>query len=321
MKTKKWLVIAAALVLLGGIVFVGVMTALRWNYQSLSTYNYVTNTYEISEAFDNISIDTTTAEIEFVRSADGKCKVECHDEENVTYAVRAENGTLFVERIDEISGLIAQTGINFDTAKITVYLPKTQYASLLIKESTGDVKIPSDFDFKDVEIALNTGNVNFGASASETVKIETSTGDICTENTAVGSLDLTVTTGAVTASGVSCKGDFSLKVSTGMAELNDVRCKSFVSSGNTGEIVLRDVIAEEKLSIERSTGGVRFENSDAAEIYVKTDTGYVMGTLRSDKVFIAQSDTGNVDVPKTTDGGKCEITTATGEIEIEINAQ
>lgn len=29
MKTKKWLVIAAALVLLGGIVFVGVMTALR----------------------------------------------------------------------------------------------------------------------------------------------------------------------------------------------------------------------------------------------------------------------------------------------------
>lgn len=321
MKTKKWLVIAAALVLFGGIVFVGVMTALRWNYQSLSTYNYVTNTYEVGEAFDSISIDTTTAEIEFVRSADGKCKVECYDEENVTYDVRAENGTLRVERIDERSGLIAYTGINFDTAKITVCLPKTQYASLLIKESTGDVKIPSDFEFKDVEIALNTGNVNFGGSASETVKIETSTGDICTENTAVGALDLTVTTGVVTASGVSCKGDFSLKVSTGMAELNDVRCKNFVSSGNTGEIVLRDVIAEEKLSIERSTGGVRFENSDAAEIYVKTDTGYVTGTLRSDKVFIAQSDTGNVDVPKTTDGGKCEITTATGEIEIAINAQ
>ena len=42
------------------------------------------------------------------------------------------------------------------------------------------------------------------------------------------------------------------------------------------------------------------------------------GTLRTEKVFITASDTGKVNVPKTITGGRCEITTATGNIEIEV---
>ena len=44
-----------------------------------------------------------------------------------------------------------------------------------------------------------------------------------------------------------------------------------------------------------------------------------MGSLLSDKVFITETDTGNVNIPKTTDGGKCEIKTDTGDIKIKIN--
>lgn len=43
------------------------------------------------------------------------------------------------------------------------------------------------------------------------------------------------------------------------------------------------------------------------------------GSLLSDKIFFAQSDVGSVDVPKTTTGGICEITTATGAIEMTID--
>ena len=62
---------------------------------------------------------------------------------------------------------------------------------------------------------------------------------------------------------------------------------------------------------------MKFDGCDADRIFVKTDTGYVKGSLLSDKVFIAQSDTGDVDVPKTITGGKCEIETDTGDIKIE----
>ena len=62
---------------------------------------------------------------------------------------------------------------------------------------------------------------------------------------------------------------------------------------------------------------VRFEGCDAGELSVRTDTGDVTGTLLSGKVFLVQSDTGRVEVPKTVSGGRCEIATDTGDILIE----
>lgn len=78
------------------------------------------------------------------------------------------------------------------------------------------------------------------------------------------------------------------------------------------------MLAAEKFSVERSTGDVKFNRCDATTIYVKTDTGDVTGNLLSSKVFITNTDTGIVDVLQTVDGGKCEIITNTGDIELDI---
>jgi len=319
-RTKVWLIIAASLVLIGCILFAGVMTTLQWDFMELATVKYETNTYEISEAFDGISMNTDTADIAFMFSDDGNCRVECHEEGNAKHSVTAEDGTLTVELIDERSvyDFIGYIGLNFGSPKITVYLPKSEYTNLLINGDTSDIEIPNDFTFKDVDISLSTGDIDFCASASEKIKIKTSTGDICAENISVGSLDLTVSTGKVTVSDVNCEGNITVGVSTGKTYLTDIVCKSVMSSGNTGDIYLNNVIATETFSIERSTGDVRFDGSDATEIYVKTDTGDVTGSLLTDKVFITQTDTGDVDVPKTTTGGRCEISTDTGNIKITV---
>ena len=60
--TKIWLIIAASLVLVGCIIFGGVMTMLKWDFTKLSTGKYETHNYEIDEKFNNISIVTDTAE-------------------------------------------------------------------------------------------------------------------------------------------------------------------------------------------------------------------------------------------------------------------
>ena len=319
-RTKVWLIIAASLVSIGGILFAGVMTTLRWDFMELATVKYETNTYEISEAFDGISMNTDTADIVFAFSDDGKCRVECHEEENAKHSVTVEDGTLTVELIDERSvyDFIGYIGLNFGSPKITVYLPKAEYTSLLIHEDTGDIEIPKDFTFKDIDISLSTGDVDFCASASEMIKIKTSTGDIRVENISTGSLDLSVSTGKVTVSGVTCEGDVTVGVSTGKAYLTDIACENLVSNGSTGDISLKNVIAEENFSIKRSTGDVKFDGSDAAKIFVETDTGDVEGSLLTEKVFITETDTGSVDVPKTTTGGKCEVSTDTGDIKLEI---
>jgi len=317
---KVWLIIAACLVLIGCLLFAGLMTSLKWDFNKLATVKYSAKTYEIIDAFDSISMNTDTADIVFALSDDGTCKVECHEAENENHSVAVKDGTLVIELVDKksVADYIYYIGINNDSPKITVYLPKSEYSALSIHEDTGDIEIPGDFTFKNVELSSSTGDVDLRADASGTIKIKTSTGDIRVEDISAGELDLSVSTGTVNVSGVSCKGDVRVKVSTGKAYLTDVACKNLISSGGTGDISLVNVLAAEKFSIKRSTGDVRFDSADAAEILIETDTGDVEGSLCSDKVFIAQSNTGDIDVPRTTAGGICEIISDTGDIRIKI---
>ncbi len=295
--TKIWLIIAVSLVLVGSIIFTGIMSVLKWDFRKLSTVKYQTNLYEITENFDDISIKTDTADIVFAVSADGKCKVGCYEDKKEKHSVTVQENTLVINIVNQKSWY-DYIGINFGSPKITVYLPKTEYTLLVIKTSTGDIEIPKDFKFQNVDISLSTGDVDFYASASELIKIKASTGDISLENMSAGLLEITVSTGDV--------------------DLKNIECNSVLSSGSTGDIHLKNVIAKEEFSIKRSTGDVKFNGCDAGEISVETDTGDVSGSLLSEKVFITKTSTGKIDVPNTVTGGKCEIKTDTGDIKITL---
>ena len=315
--TRIWLIIAASFVLVGCIIFGGVMSMLKWDFTKLSTVKYETNNYEITENFNNISIVTDTADILFVPCENAKSVVVCYEQKNTKHSVTITDGTLVIETVNTRKWY-EYIGINFGTPKITVYIPQGEYGALFVKSSTGNVEIPKEFKFENIDISETTGSVTNYASASENIKIKTGTGNIHVENVSANTLDLSVSTGGVAVSNVTCESVVKISVSTGKTNLTNIRCKNVVSTGNTGEISLNNVIAAEKFSIERSTGDVKFDGCDAAEISVKTDTGDVTGFLLSNKVFIVQTDTGNVDVPQTATGGKCEITTSTGDINISI---
>lgn len=315
--TKVWLIIAASLVLIGGIIFGAVMTMLKWDFTKLSTVKYETDNYEITENFDNISIVTDTADILFVPGENTKSLVACYEQKNTKHSVAVKNDTLVIEVVDTRKWY-EYIGINFSTPKITVYIPQGEYGALFVKASTGNIEIPKEFKFENIDITESTGNVTNYASVSENIRIKTSTGNIRVENVSVNTLDLSVSTGEVMASNVTCEGDVKIKLSTGKTKMTDIECKNVISSGSTGDIFLDNVIAAEKFSIERSTGDVKFDGCDATEIFVETDTGDVAGSLLTDKIFITQNDTGSVDVPKTVAGGRCEIITDTGDIRIRI---
>ncbi len=317
MKTKIWLITAAALVLLGCVIFGGAMSMLNWDFTKLSTSKMENNDYEIREDYRHISITANTADINIVPSDSSDTTVSCYEPEKSTHSVSVKDGTLVIEIVDTRKWY-EYIGINIDVPKITVYIPKGEYGDLSVKSSTGNVEIPADFKFKSIDISQTTGKVTNYASASEKIKIKATTGDICVENISAASLDLKVSTGKITAAGVICEGDVSVGVSTGKVVLTDIQCKSIKSGGDTGDIKLESVIAKEKLSVERSTGDVKLSGCDGAEIFIKTDTGDVLGSILSDKVFITKTDTGGVNVPKTTSGGTCEINTDTGDIDITI---
>jgi len=315
--TAKWLLAAAALVILGLVIFAAAMSANGWDFTKLGTQKYDTHTYQISESFTNLSIKTTTANVLFAPSEDDSCKVVCYEQKNVEHAVSVQDGMLTVT-VEDNREWYEHIGIGFQISKITVYLPQREYEDLSVINNTGNVEIPKNFAFESITVSESTGKVTCYACASRGIKLKASTGNIQVKNTSAGSLDLSTTTGSVTVSGVDCAGDAKVKVSTGSVKLTDVTCESLTSKGSTGSITLTNVIASEAFSIKTDTGSVRFDSCDASEIYVQTDTGSVTGTLLSDKVFFAESDTGSISVPKTTYGGRCEVTTDTGDIKLKI---
>ncbi|MBE6148484.1 MAG: DUF4097 domain-containing protein [Firmicutes bacterium] len=317
-KTKIWFFVASSLVLVGCIIFGGVMTMFKWDFTKLSTNKFETNKYEINDNFKDIKITTNTPDIEFVYFEDSHGRVVCNEQKNLKHSVIVKDNTLLIDVVDSRKWY-EYIGINFKSPKITIYLPEGEYGKLSIKSNTGDINIPKKFKFKSIDVLLSTGNIMNNASVRDNIKIKTTTGNILIENISANILDLSTSTGKVDIENVNCHSDINVKVSTGKTNIVNTNCKNIISRGSTGNIYLDNVIATEKLSIKRDTGRVKFKDCDAKEIYVNTNTGDVQGNLLTNKVFFIQSDTGKIDVPKTISEEKCEIITDTGDIKITID--
>ena len=277
-KTVFWLIFATVLILAGVIIFVGVMSVFDWNFSELSGNKYEENEYTYSENIININIDTITSDIEFISGDSEETKLVCYEEANVKHKVELLNGELKITA-EDTRKWYHHIGINFNIPKITIYLPKSEYGNLTVNVTTGDIIIAKDFRFESIDIKTTTGDVKNYASAEGRVNIKTTTGDI---------------------------------------KLKNVNCKSLDFNGTTGDVLLENVIAEEKFTIKATTGDVNFNKCDAGEIEVKTNTGDIKGTLLSDKKFVTKVTTGKCDVPKTTEGGTCSLSTTTGDIKIKV---
>lgn len=315
---KFFLILAICLILIGCAVFGAAMAMQDWDFSKLNNHHFETNTHEITESFGAILVDTDTAYVEVLPSEDGSCRVVCREEAKAKHTLSVQQGVLRVELTDNREWF-NHINIGWGTSpKITVYLPNTEYTSLTVRTDTGYVKIDKAFRFEKLEARTKTGAIECYASCTGKMRLAATTGLVLVKNASVGLLTVTTSTGVVKVQSVSCAGDALINVSTGDMLLTDFSCQSLSSTGSTGDAELKRVVASGKISLERSTGDVDLERCDAAELLIKTDTGDVEGTLLTDKIFITETDTGEIDVPKTTTGGRCEITTDTGDIDIDI---
>lgn len=314
-KTILLLIVATALVLVGGILFCITMTDLDWDFTKLSTVRYETNEYAITLPFDHIIIETDTADIQLVSAE--TALVSCYEQINGKHFVSVKDGTLYIKIHDDMQWY-ERIGVNFDKPKITVCIPKGLYDTIRIKGSTGFVTIPGDFQFVSMDISQSTGFVKCQASVSGNINISTSTGAIHLENMHANTIGLSVTTGKITLRNVSCETNLNLRLTTGDATLTNVSCQNLQTIGDTGDLSLHGVIASGNFFIERTTGDVTFDRCDAAQMTIVTDTGDVSGTLLSPKIFLCETDSGRVELPKTTTGGTCHICTDTGDISLNI---
>lgn len=322
MKKNKIIMIVVAIILIVSGTIIGAIALATKDFDlsevsTVSTMHFVTNTYNMDEAFSDITIEGAESDIRFLTSEDDSCKVVCNEAEEVYHSVEVKNDTLTIKRIDTRKWY-DNVGINMGRMEIFVYLPQTEYEALYVKSVSGAIDIPKDFGFKEAELGSTSGDVNFTASVQNELSIETVSGNLYVGDISPKSLKLHSTSGEAKISSVNVESDLTAETVSGNFQLINIACRNITAESTSGEVDLTNVNVSENIHIESVSGDVTLMECDADALWVDTSSGDVSGTLLTEKIFITDTSSGDIDVPNSASGGKCEITTVSGNIEFTI---
>ena len=254
-----------------------------------------TQTYTITQSYNDIELKADNYDINFYLSSSGENFIVCSENAKNHIEVKVISDVLYISQID--NRMFYEKLFNFNSFKLDLYLSKQTIDSLKINSSTGNIDITKDFTFNTVDIDHSTGNVYFKAYVKNEFILTTSTGNIEISNCDISP-------------------NATIQTSTGNVKLTNVTCGKLNISLSTGNTILTNVIASDDFTFDGSTGDLTFDGFDAKNMYISLSTGDVEGTILTSKFFVAKSSTGNVSVPDTREGGRCEINTSTGDIEI-----
>lgn len=331
MRKSAW--ITALCLSVAGILLVTIaLFAVNFDFSRLDTNEYISETYTIEKDFFTIISNTDTADIQFLPSEDGTCRVVC-EQMNVDAPITAEiwDNQLYITQ-ENFRNWYDYIGFSFKSAKVTVYLPLSAH-KLSLRGSTGDITIHEGLTFSKVGIEISTGDIQFDSHVNGTLNLKTSTGSIECRNVSCQDIALNASTGSIRGYNLDCF-TMEMKASTGNIYASDLDCYTMDVKASTGDIQIKDSDIT-TLKVTTSTGDVDFQNTfsgnlnavtDTGDVsfkscngdylYIQTDTGDVTGTFSRRMIFFCKSNTGDIDVDKYNTGGECEVVTDTGDIHL-----
>ena len=274
----------------------------------------------VEETFSNIDIDFDVTDVEFVKSSDGKNKIVYNERLKQTHTTEVKDGTLTLKSQDMRKWYEKLFVFNYSKISATIYLADTTYGDVKTDLSTGNVVVPGDFTFENVNFKSSTGDLKFEAKVNNELKVECSTGNTYLKDVSAKNINLKASTGKEKLENVNATETIGIEVSTGNIELNNVHAKNLNTHSSTGKTTLTNSVINEHIDIKSSTGDVKFNDSDAQTLKIETSTGDVTGTLLTSKIFYVTTSTGKVNVPQSTTGGMCEVKTSTGDVILSIKA-
>lgn len=278
--TKTVICAAFLLVAVGGLMTAAPAAMGNLDMERRKGLSYEMKTFEVKEAFSDIRVEDAECNVRILRAADGKCKVVCPEKQDgsIYHTVTVSDGVLSVQRHDERKWY-QYIGVSFGIPDLEAYLPEKEYRQLSARSTAGSIQVEDRFTFESARLESTSGRVRMFSEVKKELKAETTSGRIV---------------------------------------LSHIRSGEITARSTAGKIELTDVIAEKNLYAKSISGGVALDGCDGGAIRIETTSGSVKGTLLSDKIFITDSTSGSVKVPRSFVGGECEITTTSGSIAIEI---
>ena len=109
-----------------------------------------------------------------------------------------------------------------------------------------------------------------------------------------------------------------IETTSGDVKVSNISCKKIVTGTKSGEVYLTDVITSGDIQITSVSGDVTLDHCDGDNIKIKTSSGDVYGTLLSEKIFKAETSSGDINIPNSSSGGSCDIATSSGDIKFSV---
>lgn len=322
-KSKKILITVAVILVAVGMIcgFCGIYS-LGFNFNEISTSDFVTHTYTVEDDFTNIIIEDAESNINFYKSNDDKCRVLCDEREKVTHTVVNENNTLTV-RVKDERNWFERINIGFFIAdmRVSVYLPKNKYDSLNAASMSGDIDVANEFTFDNAKVGSISGDVSVKADVKQELNISSTSGDVYAENLNLEKFNAESTSGDVIINNISATECINASSVSGEIDLSNVKGKEIFAKTISGGVMLNDTVASQKLKANSTSGEIDLKRCDAKNIVLDTVSGEISGTLLSNKQFITETTSGTVNVPQSVSNEECRITTVSGDIYIEIADQ
>lgn len=252
---KGWLIAATVLTIAGLLTITGALAAVGFDVTKLNTVKYVSEEKSISESFDSIAINVETAGIELAPSEDKECSVVFHRREKEQYDVVVKDKTLTICG-DKNRKWYEYIGFDFDSPRITVSLPKSQYDAITVNAVTGSLNL-RDLQLNSLSVKTTTGNIRLDAlNVGGDIDLATSTGNILLANTVA-------------------KNDMRLECSTGNIHFESADSAQIIARTTTGNIK-GTLLSGKTFRTKTSTGSVNVpQDSAGGNCELSTSTGNI----------------------------------------------
>lgn len=188
---------ACALIIVGFVLALSALIAMKFDLSRMNTLDYHTATYPVQESFSAIQVDVTDCDVQILPSQDGTCRVECLESKTSAYIIEVKQDVLTVSQ-NETGAWYKHVGIYLGPVELTIYLPQEQYEHLSVASLSGTVTVPDNFSFDKVQVYTTSGSVYLTAQVTEEVCVDTVSGELELTGAQPQDLRLQSTSGNVT---------------------------------------------------------------------------------------------------------------------------
>ena len=298
---RSFLIIAFALILAGGFLFLYALSRVGFDVKKLGSEPYGTEEISLTEPFSSVNAKLLDCSLTLADAPDGQTRAVVTSSKDAPVTLKTESGALVISQGDGRPWYRRIGFFDFGGASVVLYLSAGETLDLRAETASGDVCCNVTYPFGTADVTTVSGEISWNVASAAEMNLKTTSGDIEIRNSAVRrGITINSTSGEVTLDTCETESTLYIRTTSGDIELRGVTAAEpltvktvsgkiktdRVSVGNvgtlestSGDMLLGDVTFSDTCHIKTTSGDVHFLRACAKDFRVETVSGDVSGSV------------------------------------------